>query len=88
MKIRKLAACLFAVTSLASLTVNSALTSYALPSGQNTMRDMTTMEIVEDMGIGINLGNTFESCGDWISMVTGLLHHTKLHGEARPLLRI
>ncbi len=66
MKIRKLAACLFAVTSLASLTVNSALTSYALPSGQNTMRDMTTMEIVEDMGIGINLGNTFESCGDWI----------------------
>ncbi len=30
------------------------------------MRDMTTMEIVTDMGIGINLGNTFESCGDWI----------------------
>ncbi len=31
------------------------------------MRDMTTMEIVQDMGLGINLGNTFESCGDWIS---------------------
>lgn len=31
-----------------------------------TMRDMTTMEIVTDMGIGINLGNTFESCGAWI----------------------
>jgi len=28
---------------------------------------MTTAEIVADMGLGINLGNTFESCGDWIS---------------------
>ena len=27
------------------------------------MRDMTTKEIVKDMGLGINLGNTFESCG-------------------------
>ena len=27
------------------------------------MRDMSTMEIVQDMGIGINLGNTFESMG-------------------------
>lgn len=26
-----------------------------------------TMEIVRDMGIGINLGNTYESCGDWIA---------------------
>lgn len=31
------------------------------------MRNITTMELVRDMGIGINLGNTFESCGDWIS---------------------
>ncbi len=31
------------------------------------MRDMTTMELVRDMGIGINLGNTYEACGDWIS---------------------
>ena len=34
---------------------------------KGTMRDMTTAEIVEDMGIGINLGNTLESCGDWIA---------------------
>lgn len=27
---------------------------------------MTTMEVTKDMGIGINLGNTLESCGDWI----------------------
>ena len=31
------------------------------------MRDITTMELVHDMGLGINLGNTFESCGDWIA---------------------
>lgn len=30
------------------------------------MRDITTMELVQEMGIGINLGNTFESFGDWI----------------------
>ena len=30
------------------------------------MRDISTTELVQDMGIGINLGNTFESCGDWI----------------------
>ena len=43
----------------------------AVPSAQaqadsGTMRNMTTMDIIRDMGIGINLGNTFESCGDWI----------------------
>ncbi|WP_294442909.1 glycoside hydrolase family 5 protein [Ruminococcus flavefaciens] len=35
-------------------------------SAAPAMRDMTTMEIASDMGIGINLGNTFESSGDWI----------------------
>lgn len=30
------------------------------------MREITTMELVREMGLGINLGNTFESCGDWI----------------------
>lgn len=30
------------------------------------MREISTMDLVWDMGIGINLGNTFESCGDWI----------------------
>ncbi len=29
------------------------------------IRDMTTAEIVRDMGIGINLGNTFEAGGNW-----------------------
>ena len=30
------------------------------------LRDMTTMQLTREMGIGINLGNTMESCGDWI----------------------
>ncbi|MBQ8959643.1 MAG: cellulase family glycosylhydrolase [Ruminococcus sp.] len=34
-------------------------------SGQ--MREISTMELVRDMGIGINLGNTMEACGDWIA---------------------
>lgn len=34
--------------------------------GKGKMRDITTMELVREMGIGINLGNTFEACGDWI----------------------
>jgi len=28
--------------------------------------NLTTQELVEEMGLGINLGNTLESCGDWI----------------------
>ncbi len=31
---------------------------------------MTTMAVTKDMGIGINLGNTFEACGDWIKGTT------------------
>lgn len=33
--------------------------------------DLTTMEIVKDMGLGINLGNTFDSTGDWFHDVPG-----------------
>ncbi|MCL2218667.1 MAG: glycoside hydrolase family 5 protein [Chitinispirillia bacterium] len=29
------------------------------------MRDITTMQLVKDMGLGINLGNTFEAACDW-----------------------
>lgn len=31
------------------------------------MRDISTMKLVKDMGIGCNLGNTFDCCGDWYS---------------------
>lgn len=40
-----------------------------ISAAENTMRDITTMELVRDMGIGINLGNTLEACGDWIADV-------------------
>ncbi|MBP0967968.1 MAG: cellulase family glycosylhydrolase [Oscillospiraceae bacterium] len=33
----------------------------------SAMRDISTTELVHDMGIGINLGNTMEACGDWIA---------------------
>lgn len=38
----------------------------AAESKGGTMRDISTAELVRDMGIGINLGNTLEACGDWI----------------------
>ena len=41
-------------------------------SESTTMREMSTMEIVKDMGIGINLGNTLEACGNWISADGGV----------------
>ncbi|MBQ6042451.1 MAG: cellulase family glycosylhydrolase [Oscillospiraceae bacterium] len=36
-------------------------------SAEPEMRDISTAELVHDMGIGINLGNTLEACGDWIA---------------------
>lgn len=36
-------------------------------SAAESMREISTMELVRDMGIGINLGNTFDACGDWIA---------------------
>ncbi len=56
-----------------SVVTACSLTMISLPqmdmkiSAAGTMRDISTMEVVEEMGIGINLGNTFESCGDWIA---------------------
>ena len=34
-------------------------------AAEDPMRDISTLELVHDMGIGINLGNTFEACPDW-----------------------
>ena len=34
-------------------------------SAEEAMRDISTKELVQDMGIGINLGNTLEACPDW-----------------------
>ena len=47
-------------------------TSTPMPTATNTptptpIPSMTTMELVRDIGVGINLGNTYEACGDWIA---------------------
>ena len=54
-----------------STAASAALAVSAMPFSvyaeeKDNMRDISTMELVKDMGIGINLGNTYESCGDWI----------------------
>ena len=51
--------------ALVMCVITSLFAGCGEPKGE--MRDMTTMEITRDMGLGINLGNTFESCGGWIS---------------------
>ena len=53
----------------AMMTVTAICSAGVSAASEGTMRDMTTMEIVHDMGIGINLGNTLESAGDWIAEV-------------------
>ncbi|MDE6004711.1 MAG: cellulase family glycosylhydrolase [Oscillospiraceae bacterium] len=65
MKFKKLASAVLALSMTATAILQTGISATA-DSG-NTMRDMSTMEIVNDMGIGINLGNTFEACGDWIA---------------------
>ncbi len=36
-------------------------------SAAEAMRDITSQELVEDMGLGWNLGNNFDSYGTWVS---------------------
>lgn len=57
------------VTAEAAANVNTTATTAAETESEqdNSMRDITTMELVREMGYGINLGNTFEACGDWIN---------------------
>lgn len=57
-----------AIISSAALLALSCITSDCTAAeSQPEMRNITTMELVHDMGIGINLGNTYDSCGDWIA---------------------
>lgn len=45
----------------------SSFTSCSSNAVSGEMRDITTMRLVREMGVGINLGNTFDCSGDWIS---------------------
>ncbi|MEJ6952597.1 dockerin type I repeat-containing protein [Natronospora cellulosivora (SeqCode)] len=33
----------------------------------DNLRNISTMELIKDMGIGWNLGNSLEACGEWIN---------------------
>ena len=69
MKLKKAIAAL-----LAALTGMTAATACGSPQGSSSEEPqadnppmLSAAETVRDMGLGINLGNTFESCGDWIN---------------------
>lgn len=66
MEVKKMKKILSAIAALA-LAASSMAVSVSADSANSGMRDITTMELVKEMGIGINLGNTFESCGSWIN---------------------
>ncbi|MCM1578830.1 MAG: glycoside hydrolase family 5 protein, partial [Ruminococcus sp.] len=66
MKPKKFIASLMAAVMMVAAVPSLSAETAAAEVKKGEMRDMSTMEIVNDMGMGINLGNTFESCGDWI----------------------
>ncbi len=78
MNIRKIIAGFLTVAAILSVAACNNEVTESLPpepvkgSQSTVMREMTTMELVKDMGIGINLGNTLEACGNWISKDNGV----------------
>ncbi len=60
------AALLYAFSGCSNSADSAAPESASAETKVPEMRDISTTALVQDMGIGINLGNTFESCGDWI----------------------
>lgn len=65
MKFKKAISAIVSAAVMLTASVTSVTTVNSADDG--VMRDITTMELVRDMGVGINLGNTMESCGDWIA---------------------
>lgn len=61
-------------TSAASTTTPFATTPVETekPTASQYNDSLTTMEVVRNMGLGINLGNTFEACGAWINKDGGV----------------
>ncbi len=56
----------FSVLSSAALAA-ALLSAVPVSAAELDNSDKTAQEVVSEMGIGINLGNTFEACGSWIS---------------------
>ncbi len=66
MFLKKLTAALCSTAmAMCSLLISAPLSSDAAVSAE--MRDISTQQVIDEMGLGINLGNTYESCGDWIA---------------------
>lgn len=63
MLFKKIVSVICAVT----ISVSALVFSVSAESETGEMRSISTMQLVRDMGLGINLGNTFESCGSWIN---------------------
>ena len=66
MKLRKIIAAAAAAAIGISAGCAGSGESSKQENNPGAMRDISTAELVEEMGVGINLGNTFESCGGWI----------------------
>lgn len=66
MKLKKILA---AIT--ASAIAAACMSGCTSASSAKKMRDITTMELVQDMGLGINLGNTMEVSGMYVGTVQG-----------------
>ena len=62
MNLKKMTSFMTSLVMIVICVLSSVPVSYA----EGNMRDITTMQLVSDMGIGVNLGNTLEACGDWI----------------------
>lgn len=60
------------VTTVTTVTTASTTEEKAPPARGEYSDKLTTAQIVNNMGVGINLGNTFEACGDWINKSGGV----------------
>lgn len=57
-----------AAVFLSAAMLQTAFADSVMPAaGAGEMRDISTMDLVKEMRHGINIGNTFDSCGDWIA---------------------
>ena len=63
MLFKKIVSVICAVT----VSVSALVFPVSAESETGEMRNISTMQLVREMGLGINLGNTFESCGSWIN---------------------
>lgn len=63
MLFKKIVSVICAVT----ISVSALVFPVSAESETGEIRNISTMQLVRDMGLGINLGNTFESCGSWIN---------------------